>query len=162
MEAVLFGFGVFVLKVLPEKLIRDGCRMNFHLIFCTEAVQFQCGGGDALGLAHLVCLGGVHAAVGVVVHQFVDAADRLKAEQRVLVVTELLVYDTQVCNTSGLLLESGGGSALIIRNDTYAQKNPSQQNDTNQKVSQCSLKTKKRFSAAEEQDMEKENSSEDF
>lgn len=46
---------------------------------------------------HLVRLAHVHAAVGVVVHLFVDAADRLEAQQGVLVPAELLVDQTQVC-----------------------------------------------------------------
>lgn len=48
-------------------------------------------------MSHLVRLGRVHRAVGVVVHHFVDAANGLEAEQRVLVVTELPVDDTQIC-----------------------------------------------------------------
>lgn len=47
-------------------------------------------------MSHLVRLGRVHRAVGVVVHQLVDAADRLEAQQRVLVLAELLVYRAQI------------------------------------------------------------------
>lgn len=49
--------------------------------------------------SHLVRLGRVHRPVSVVVHQFVDAADRLKTQQGVLILTELLIYRTQIYNT---------------------------------------------------------------
>ena len=47
-------------------------------------------------LSHLVRLCHVHCAVGIVVHQFVDAADRLETQQGVLILTQLLVYHTQI------------------------------------------------------------------
>lgn len=50
-------------------------------------------------LSHLVRLRHVHRSVGIVVHQFVDAADRLETQQGVLILTQLLVYRTQIYNT---------------------------------------------------------------
>lgn len=51
--------------------------------------------------AHLVRLGRVHCAVVVLVHQPVDAADGLEAQQSVLIPAEQLIYQAQVCNTAG-------------------------------------------------------------
>lgn len=48
---------------------------------------------------HLVRLVRVHRSICVVVHQFVDAADGLKAQQGVFILTELLIDHTQIYNT---------------------------------------------------------------
>lgn len=65
--------------------------------YSTENVV-QCGQSGP-EVSHPVRLGCVHRPICVIVHQFVDAADRLEAQQGVLVLTELLVYRTQICNT---------------------------------------------------------------
>lgn len=95
-EAAVFGFGVVILQILPEKLRRRRRRRSqCELQPCLD----WSGGGQTGFWSHLVRLRHVHRPVCVVVHLFVDAADRLETQQGVFILTELLVYHTQIYNT---------------------------------------------------------------
>lgn len=48
---------------------------------------------------HAVCLRNVHVAVGVVVHLLVDVADRLKADDGILVLAQRLVNTAEIWRT---------------------------------------------------------------
>lgn len=50
-------------------------------------------------VSHLICFSGVHGPVGIVVHQFVDAADCLEAQPWVFIVTQLWVNHAQIYST---------------------------------------------------------------
>lgn len=96
-EAAVFGFGVMILQILPEKLRR---RRRRRRSLCELQPCLVGSGGEQTGFSsHLVRLGHVHRPVCVVVHLFVDAADRLETQQGVFILTELLVYHTQIYNT---------------------------------------------------------------
>lgn len=54
----------------------------------------MCGGDSP----HLIRLRHVHRSIVIFVHQLVNAADGLKTQQSVLILTEQLIYQTQTCN----------------------------------------------------------------
>lgn len=54
----------------------------------------ECAGGSP----HLICLRHVHRSIIIFVHQLVNAADGLKTQESILILTEQLIYQAQTCN----------------------------------------------------------------